>query len=299
VVGAGPAGYTSAIYAARAGIKVKLLGGPMIGGQLTMTKEIENYPGFRDRSAHKLVEIMKQQCIELGVEIVHNSAINLGVDPLSITDCKNNTLSPDAIIIATGAAPKALGVPNESRLMNAGAGVSTCAVCDGSCFRGLEVAVIGGGNTAVEDAIYLSKIASKVHLIHRRDTLRAEYMLQQKLMQLPNVEFHWNCQVKEFVGKDLLTHLLLSTPGGDTTLKVDGAFVAIGHIPNTSWCADVLPLDENGYVKTKLSGNLPGILTEIPGVFVAGDATDHIYRQAITAAGQGCMAALEAAKYLG
>lgn len=297
IVGAGPAGYTAAIYTARAGINTTILCGPMIGGQLSMTTKVENYPGFNDFIVHKLTEAMHTQCINLGVKIVERSAVSLEIKPLGVVDSAGDTTLASAVIVATGASPKALGIKNEVRFMSGG-GVSTCAVCDGACFRGKTVAVVGGGNTAVEDTIYLSRLAKHVHLIHRRDKLRAEQMLQNRLFALDNITFHWNSQVASFEGKDSLEYLVLDTDGTQTKLVVDGAFVAIGHVPNTHWCSDNLATDGQGYIVTKSAHGVPGVVTEVPGVFAAGDAVDSVYRQAITSAGQGCMAGIEATKYI-
>ena len=286
ILGAGPAGYSAAIYTTRAGFATTLLTGNLPGGQLMMTEHIENYPGFIGLPAYQLMQNMEQQCKDLQITILNKSAAKLSKDPLGIIDEDQQFHNAGAIIIATGARPKLLAVPGESQFMNKG--ISTCATCDGYFFKDKVVAVIGGGNTAVEDAIYLSRLAKEVHLIHRRDSLRAESILQQQLFKLNNVHFQWNSQVVQFVGGDNLDRIILNT---GKTLYVDGAFVAIGHKPNTDWCKDVISTDGEGYIKHSPD-------TEITGVFVAGDVADKEYRQAITAAGQGCMAAIHAGRYL-
>lgn len=249
------------------------------------TIEIANYPGFTEHTAYDLMEKMKTQCVSLGVKFAYRSAISLTLSPMAVHSEKES-YPADAIIIATGASPKYLGAPGESELLNRG--ISTCATCDGNFFKGKEVAVIGGGNTAVEDALYMSKLASTVHIIHRRDKFRAEPMLVSQLQKMPNITYHWNCQVVSFEGENLKLKGIQLT---DKFLPVEAAFIAIGHTPNSEWCANVLET-ENGYIKSQIPH------TAVPGIFVAGDVADHTYRQAITAAGQGCMAAMEATKFL-
>jgi thioredoxin reductase (NADPH) len=299
IAGAGPAGYTSAIYSARAGLKTTLLTGPLPGGQLLNTAHIENYPGYFDRPAPELMRTMHQQCLALPVNILLCLAnkITKESNGFNITDSAGCKHLVDAVIIATGANPKYLGVPGEARLL--GSGVSTCATCDGHFYRDQDVVVIGGGNTAVEEAIYLCTIARKVHLVHRRDSLRAEHTLQQALLTRQNIEFHWNTTVLSFEGAEVLDKVVLSN---NTVLQVGGAFVAIGHTPNTDWCKDAIKLDPAGYIQTyDLEGRVsisPQPYTSVQGIFAAGDVSDSRYRQAITAAGQGCVAAIEVQKWL-
>lgn len=291
IAGAGPAGYTAAIYCARAGFEVKIIAGPMPGGQLTTTLHIENYPGVADTSAATLIATMLSQCKNLGVRVLHESATQLNTSPISVVT-KANTHAADAVIVATGANSRLLNVEGEERLFSKG--ISTCAVCDGHFFKGRKMAVIGGGNTAAEEAIYLTGLASKVYLIHRRDSLRAEHTLRAKLFRLEaegKIEFWWSSRVHSFAGTEHLQSIQIITPDGMQRLEVSAAFVCIGHIPNTSWCSNVLDTDDAGYLR-----NAP--LTNVPGVFSAGDVCDAEYRQAITAAGQGCMAALKAISYL-
>lgn len=305
IVGAGPAGYTAAIYSARAGFDTTILSGPIPGGQLLQTLHIQNYPGYYNQPAPNLVATMHQQCLELSVTLIPTLAQSVALNPLRILDDENTYHTADALIIATGANPKTLNIPGEKELMNFG--ISTCATCDGHFFRNKDVAVIGGGNTAMEEAIYLSSIAANVHLIHRRDKLRSEHMLQQTLFNLKNIHYHWNSQVTCFAGTKKLTSLILNN---SSTLEVAGAFIAIGHIPNTSWCSNTIQCDSSGYIQTYASFHLAGHksnaiptqtprpYTSTPGIFVAGDACDFQYRQAITAAAQGCMASIEAQKWL-
>jgi len=293
IIGSGPAGFSAAIYAARAGLKTAIFTGPVTGGLLTTTWTIENYPGFIEQSAQKLIDNMLLQCKELEITMLNLFVTKVQQEGtefmLHMQD--QSQYKVKAIVIATGARPKHLYVPGESEYMNKG--ISTCATCDGFFFKNKNVAVIGGGNTAVEDVLYLSNIAKTVHLIHRRDTLRAEQILQKQLHALPNIQFHWNSQVQEFYGDqdNLLGAKIINNQQVLNDLKIDGAFVAIGHQPNTSWCKDLVKTDEAGYIV-----NYPA--TEIPGIFVAGDVADQIYRQAITAAGYGAMAGIEASKYI-
>jgi len=300
VIGAGPAGYTAAIYAARASLAPILVSGLQPGGQLMITTDVENYPGFADTiQGPWLMEQMQAQAEHVGTHIVNDLImdVDFSARPFRCVGDSGDIYLADTVIIATGAQARWLGLPSEKRYQ--GAGVSACATCDGFFYRGKRVAVIGGGNTAVEEALYLTHHAEKVTLIHRRDTLRAEKILQRRLFEHPKIEVVWNAVVEEILGagsppvvtavriKDRLT-------GDETILDLDGVFIAIGHTPNTAVFAGQIELDPEGYVLTT-----PGSTrTNVPGVFAAGDVADKIYRQAVTAAGTGCMAALDAEKWL-
>ena len=300
IIGSGPAGYTAAIYAARANIKPMIVEGMQPGGQLTMTTMVENFPGFTHGiDGPVLMETMKQQCINLGVEIVMDriSQVDLSKPPFSCQSDFGHSYTADSIIIATGAQAKWLGLPSEAHYL--GFGVSSCATCDGFFYKNKSVAVVGGGNTAVEEALYLTNHAAKVYLIHRRDKLRADKTMQDRVMKNPKIEMVWNHEVVEVCGreepKEVTSLRIQNTQNGEaSTLTVDGLFVAIGHSPSTEVFKEYLTLDDEGYIACP-----PGTtFTNIQGVFAAGDVQDKIYRQAITAAGQGCMAALDAERYL-
>ena len=301
IVGSGPAGYTAAIYAARAMVKPLLISGFQPGGQLMITTDVENYPGFAEAiQGPWLMEQMRAQAEHVGTQIVSEyvTKVDLQTRPFRLEADSGETYSCDALIIATGAQAKWLGLPSEAKYQ--GGGVSACATCDGFFFRGREVVVVGGGNTAVEEALYLANIAKKVTVVHRRDQFRAERILQERLFKHPNVEVLWHKEIEEICGNEkpapTVTHVRLKdTRTGDVSeVPTDGVFVAIGHQPATAIFEGQLPLRHGGYLTVK-----PGTAeTEIPGVFAAGDVTDDVYRQAITAAGMGCMAALEAEKYL-
>jgi len=300
IIGAGPAGYTAAIYAARAGLSPVLLTGLQPGGQLTITTDVENYPGFAEViQGPWLMEQMAAQAAHVGTRIVDDLArtVHFSARPVRIEGDSADVYRADAVIIATGAQARWLGLPSEKRL--AGAGVSACATCDGFFFRGKRVAVIGGGNTAVEEALYLTHHAETVTLVHRRDRLRAEQILQQRLFANPKVSVVWNAVVEDILGggsPETVRGVRLrdQVSGEARELAVDGVFVAIGHSPNTAIFAGQVAMDAEGYVRTA-----PGSTrTSVAGVFAAGDVQDRIFRQAVTAAGTGCMAALEAEKYL-
>jgi thioredoxin reductase (NADPH) len=301
ILGSGPAGLTAAIYAARAGLKPVLICGLEPGGQLTTTTDVENYPGFADViQGPWLVEEMEKQAVKVGTETISDiiTDVDLTVRPFRLTGDTGAIYTCDTLAIATGAQARWLGLPSEDTFR--GFGASACATCDGFFYRGKPVAVIGGGNTAVEEALYLTNHTDQVTVIHRRDALRAEKILQDRLFANPSITVLWNKVVEEFVGSEgippSLTGLKLSdTITGETTdLVVDGAFVAIGHDPATALFKGKLDMDAHGYIATK-----PGTTqTSVPGVFAAGDVQDKIYRQAVTAAGTGCMAALDAEKYL-
>lgn len=300
IIGSGPAGYSAAIYAARANLAPTLISGMEPGGQLMITTDVENYPGFADViQGPWLMEQMKLQANHVGTVLVQDQVtqVDLSQRPFQCKTEGGNTYLAETLIIATGAQAKWLGLESEAKFR--GFGVSGCATCDGFFFRGKEVAVVGGGNTAVEEAIYLTNHASKVILIHRRDTLRAEKILQDRLFHNPKIQVMWNQAVEEIVGEEgpsRLTHLRLkNTISGEIQLlPVDGLFVAIGHVPNTALFKGQLHLDSEGYlVKDALTSH-----TSVEGVFAAGDVADKVYRQAVTAAGMGCIAALDAGRFL-
>ncbi len=300
VIGSGSAGCTAAIYAARAALSPIMVHGMQPGGQLTITTEVENYPGFAEAvQGPRLMQQMEAQAAHVGTKIIHDyiTEVDFSKRPFVAKGDSGDTYIGDTVVIATGASARWLGAPGEEKFQNFG--VSACATCDGFFFKNKDVAVIGGGNSAVEEALYLAKICKSVTLIHRRDSLRAEKIGQERLFKTENVKVIWDSAVEEFCGDDSppnLTHLKLKNvkTGETSELKVDGAFVAIGHEPNTKLFAGKLDMDDDRYLVTK-----PGTTqTNIPGVFAAGDVQDKIYRQAVTAAGTGCMAALEAQKFI-
>jgi len=300
ILGSGPAGLTAAIYAARAGLSPIVIQGIQPGGQLTTTTDVENYPGFRDViQGPWLMEEMQAQAEHVGTKMVwdHISAVDLSSRPIRLTGDSGTQYFADALVIATGAQAKWLGLPSEEHMK--GRGASACATCDGFFYRGKRVAVIGGGNTAVEEALYLTNHSHDVTLIHRRDSLRAEKILQDRLFANPHIKIIWDSEVVEFVaggepealvGLDIKNRLT----GDVTRLPVEGAFVAIGHKPATELFDGQVKLDSEGYIEVETGTTR----TNIPGVFACGDVMDKIYRQAVTAAGTGCMAALDAEKYL-
>ena len=301
IVGSGPAGYTAAIYAARAMLEPVLISGLQPGGQLTITTEVENYPGFADViQGPWLMEQMRLQAEHVGTRMVSDTIVKaeLGTRPFRLTGDSGDIWTADAVVIATGAQARWLGLPSESLFQ--GFGVSACATCDGFFFRGREVVVVGGGNTAVEEALYLANLASRVTVVHRRSSFRAERILQDRLFRHPNVRVMWDRVVDEICGEQgpptSVTHVKLRDvrSGAIEELRTDGVFVAIGHTPATEIFAGQLDMKPGGYLHTA-----PGsTTTNIPGVFAAGDVADDVYRQAVTAAGLGCMAALEAERYL-
>ncbi|GHF18966.1 thioredoxin reductase [Kordiimonas sediminis] len=300
IIGSGPAGYTAAIYAARANISPMIVTGMQAGGQLTITTDVENYPGFADAvQGPELMEAMRQQAENVGTEIVYDliNEVDLKATPKRAVGDSGTVYTADTIVVATGAQARWLGLPSEEKFN--GYGVSACATCDGFFYRGKEVLVIGGGNTAVEEALYLANICSKVTLVHRRDELRSEKILQDRLFKLPNVEVKWDTVLDEVLGDEnplgVTGARLKNVKTGDTEdVSVHGVFVAIGHTPSTEIFKGQLPMDSEGYILKKPDSTA----TDIPGVYAAGDVTDKVYRQAVTAAGMGCMAALEAEKYL-
>jgi thioredoxin reductase (NADPH) len=300
IIGSGPAGYTAAIYAARANQKPILVTGMSVGGQMSITTDVENYPGFADViQGPWLMEQMHKQAEHVGTQMITDMIVkvDLSRSPFRATGDSGDTYAGDVLIIATGAQARWLGLPSEKKYQ--GYGVSACATCDGFFFRGKEVAVVGGGNTAVEEALYLTNHASKVTLIHRRDTLRAEKIAQDRMKRNPKIKVVWDTVVEEVQGADnppRVTGLGLRNlkTGQLSTLTVDGLFIAIGHDPATQLFKGQLDMDSEGYIRTK-SGSTA---TSVRGVYAAGDVQDKIFRQAVTAAGSGCMAALEAEKYL-
>ena len=299
ILGSGPAGLSAAIYAARAGLKPIVVQGLQPGGQLTITTDVENYPGFRDViQGPWLMEEMTAQAEHVGTTMIYDIIVDvdLSARPFTLTGDGGTVYKCDTLVIATGAQAKWLGLESETAMQ--GKGVSACATCDGFFYRGKKVAVIGGGNTAVEEALYMTNHSQDVTLIHRRDFLRAEKILQDRLFAHPHIKVLWNKTVDRFVGggdpEGLVALSLKDTVTGDLSeLGVDGAFVAIGHSPSTELFTGKLPMDEGYLLVEKGSAR-----TTIPGVFAAGDVSDKIYRQAVTAAGMGCMAALDAEKFL-
>ena len=300
IIGAGPAGYTAAIYAARANLSPTLVAGLQPGGQLTITTDVENYPGFADViQGPWLMEQMEQQARHVGTRIEYDliTDVDFSTRPFRCQGDSGDVYLADAVIIATGAQARWLGLPSEQALQ--GRGVSACATCDGFFYRGKSVAVVGGGNTAVEEALYLTHHAEKVTVIHRRDSLRAEKILQARLFANSKISVVWNSVVEEILGggmPEVVTGVRLRDPRTDETrdIAVDGVFIAIGHTPTTAIFTGKLAMDGEGYIRTT-----PGSTrTSVPGVFAAGDVQDKVYRQAVTAAGTGCMAALEAEKWL-
>ena len=300
IIGSGPAGYTAAIYAARANLKPHLVSGLEPGGQLTITTDVENYPGYGDTiQGPWLMEEMKKQSLNVGT-IIHNdlvTEVDFNSYPFISKTDSGLIFESKTVIISTGAQARWLGIKSEEKFK--GYGISACATCDGFFFKDQKVAVIGGGNSAVEEALYLTNFASKVTLIHRRDKLRAEKILQDRLFQNPKINVIWNKTVEEFIGNDIkpsLESLALkdTKDNSESKLSVNGAFVAIGHDPSTSLFINKVQMDEDNYIITKPDSTE----TSIEGIYAAGDVKDKIYRQAVTAAGMGCMAALEAEKFI-
>jgi len=300
IVGSGPAGYTAAIYATRANLAPILVRGMQPGGQLSITTDVENYPGFdKPIQGPWLMEQMYKQCEHIGTLMLEDLVVKIDFSkrPFVATGDSGDTYIADTIVICTGAQARWLGLSSEEKYR--GAGVSACATCDGFFFRGKKVAVVGGGNTAVEEALYLTNHASKVTLIHRRDSLRAEKMMQARLLKHPKIEVVWNSAVDEVLGAGTppaVTGLKLKNlvSGAVSQIDIDGLFVAIGHVPATEVFKGQVDMDAEGYILTKPDSTA----TNIPGVYAAGDVKDKVFRQAVTAAGMGCMAALEAEKFI-
>jgi len=297
IIGSGPAGYTAAIYAARAGLCPVLYEGMQPGGQLTITTDVENYPGYPNGvQGPQMMADFRQQAQRFGTDIrsAHITAVNFSAPPYQATADSGEVIVAKTVIIATGASAKWLGLPSEARLN--GKGVSACAVCDGFFFKGQDVAVVGGGDTAAEEATYLANICNKVYLLVRRDKMRASTIMQQRVMSKPNIEVCWNTEVVEVLGQEGVEGIRVvnNQTQAQQELTVQGFFVAIGHQPNTATFTPFLKLNNQGYIQT-----VPGTTqTNVPGIFAAGDVQDGVYRQAVTAAGTGCMAALDAERFL-
>jgi len=297
IIGSGPAGYTAAIYASRANLSPVLYTGKEPGGQLTITNDVENYPGYPEGiMGPQMMEDFKNQALRFGTDIRYEliEKVDFTGPVHKIWSETGHEIHADAVIIATGASARWLGLESEQKLMNKG--VSACAVCDGLFFRGQEVAIVGAGDTAAEEATYLAKLCKKVHLLVRRDEMRASKIMQDRVMNTPNLEVHWNTETEEILGTDGVEGIRVvnNKSGEKSTLDVTGFFVAIGHKPNTEMFEGWIDMEENKYIKT-----VPGrSFTNVEGVFACGDAQDHVYRQAVTAAGTGCMAALDAERYL-
>lgn len=297
ILGSGPAGYTAAIYAARAGLKPVVYMGGQPGGQLTITTDVENFPGYPDGvQGPQMMMDLQGQAERFGTDVRYGlaTAVDFSSYPFKVTIDESEEVIARSVVIATGASARWLGLPSEDRLN--GKGVSACAVCDGFFFKGQDVAVVGGGDSAAEEASYLSKICNKVYMIVRRDEMRASNIMQQRVQNAPNIEVLWNSVTDEILGENEVeaVRVLNKVTGEKKDVPISGFFVAIGHTPNTEIFKDYLDIDEQGYIKTEAGS----ARTNIPGVFAAGDVQDKIYRQAITAAGSGCMAALDAEKFL-
>lgn len=297
IIGSGPAGYTAAIYAARAGLNPVLFTGKEPGGQLMITTDVENYPGYPEGiMGPQMMDDFRKQAERFGTEIIYEiiEKVDFAGPVHKIWTETGTEYQGHTIIISTGASAKWLGLESEQKFMNNG--VSACAVCDGFFFRGTEVAIVGGGDTAAEEATYLSKLCTKVHMLVRRDELRASKIMQKRVMNTANIEIHWNTEAKEILGEDQVTGVKVINNKTQelSEIAIEGFFVAIGHKPNTDMFKDWLDMDESGYLNT-----IPGTSkTKVEGVFASGDAQDKVYRQAVTAAGTGCMAALDAERYL-
>ncbi len=298
IIGSGPAGYTAAIYAARAGLKPVLYTGGQPGGQLTTTNDVENFPGYADGiNGPQMMMDLQKQAERFGTKVHYGlvTSVDFSGYPLKVTVDGKNEIIAGSVIIATGATAKYLGIPSEEKYNNKG--VSACAVCDGYFYRGKEVAVVGAGDSAAEEATYLANLCTKVHLIVRRGEMRASRIMQQRVLKTPNIEIHWNTETDEILGNDsgvTGVRLVDNRTGEKKEIAVQGFFLAIGHKPNTDIFRQFIDMDETGYIQVK-----PGSTrTNVEGVFAVGDAADKVYRQAITAAGTGCMGALDAEKFL-
>jgi thioredoxin reductase (NADPH) len=300
IIGTGPAGYTAALYAGRADLNPIIFAGPEPGGQLMITTDVENYPGFPDGvMGPEMMDLFRKQAVRFGAEVIEKivDRVDTTTSPFTLY-AGDQSWQAESIIVSTGASAKWLGLPGE--VTWGGYGVSACATCDGFFFRGKQVIVVGGGDTAMEEANYLTRHAEKVYVIHRRDSFRASKVMQQRVLENPKVEVIWNCEIAEILGdlepkKKVTGVTLRDTVNGETRhLPIDGIFVAIGHKPNSDLFIDVLDHDEVGYLTHEPNSTK----TKIPGVFVCGDVADSVYRQAVTAAGTGCMAAIDAERYL-
>jgi thioredoxin reductase (NADPH) len=298
IIGSGPAGYTAAIYAARAGLKPVLYTGGQPGGQLTTTNDVENFPGYPEGiNGPQMMMDLQKQAERFGTKIHYGvvTAVDFSGYPHKVTIDEKEEVIAESVIISTGATAKYLGLPSEEKFYNRG--VSACAVCDGYFYRGKEVAVVGAGDSAAEEATYLSKLCTKVHLIVRRDEMRASKIMQNRVINTPNIEVHWNTETEEILGDDsgvTGVRLLNNKTGEKKVITLQGFFLAIGHKPNTDIFKDYIEMDETGYIKVQAGSTK----TNIEGVFAVGDAADKVYRQAIAAAGTGCMGALDAEKFL-
>ncbi len=298
IIGSGPAGYTAAIYAARAGLKPIVLAGAQPGGQLTTTNDVENFPGYPDGvNGTQLMMDLQRQAERFGTRLQYATvtAVDFSVYPLELIIDNTEKLRAEAVIIATGASAKYLGIPSEQKFANKG--VSACAVCDGYFYRGKVVAVVGAGDSAAEEATYLAKLCTRVHLLVRRNEMRASKIMQQRVFNTPNIEIHWNTETDEILGDEsgvTGVRVVNNQTGEKEVIPIQGFFLAIGHKPNTDIFKDYLEMDEAGYIKV----NPGSTRTNVEGVFAVGDAADKIYRQAVTAAGTGCMGALDAEKFL-
>lgn len=298
IIGSGPAGYTAAIYAARAGLKPVLYTGGQPGGQLTTTNDVENFPGYADGiNGPQMMMDLQKQAERFGTEVNYGlvTSVDFSGYPHKVTVDEKEEIIAETVIIATGATAKYLGLPSEELYYNKG--VSACAVCDGYFYRGKDVAVVGAGDSAAEEATYLANLCTKVHLIVRRDEMRASKIMQQRVLKAPNIEIHWNTETEEIIGDDSGVtgiRIVNNKTGEKKEIALQGFFLAIGHKPNTEIFKPFIDMDETGYIKVK-----PGSTkTNVEGVFAVGDAADKVYRQAITAAGTGCMGALDAEKFL-
>ena len=300
IIGTGCAGFTAGIYAARANLNPLILEGKQPGGQLTTTSEVENFPGFPEGvDGFMLMDSLRKQAVKFGARIQNSYVNSVEFEPQKkILKTADKTLEAKSIIIATGAAPRLLGIPGEQE-MYGGKGVTTCATCDGAFYRDMDVVVIGGGDSACEEALFLTRFCSSVTLLHRRDELRASKIMADRVIDHPKINVIWDSKPVEIIpdedGKVKSVSITNLKNGENTEVICKGVFIAIGHVPNTKCFKGILPLDENGYL---IPENGSSVLTSIPGVYVAGDCADHIYRQAITAAGMGCQAAIEAERWL-
>ena len=295
IIGSGPAGYTAAVYAARANLSPVLYTGLQPGGQLTTTTEIDNFPGYPEGvSGQLMMDDLQKQALRFDTDVRFGyvSEVDLSRRPFRVVVDGEHRIEAETLIIATGASAKYLGLPSEEKFK--GSGVSACATCDGFFYRGKDVAVVGGGDTACEEALYLAGLCKKVYLIVRRNVLRASRAMQQRVFDTPNIEILWETQTKEILGDQTVSGVLLSTKAGERTIAVDGFFLAIGHHPNSELFGNRIDTDANGYIKTAPGSSK----TNIEGVFACGDVQDPVYRQAVTAAGSGCMAAVDAERYL-